>query len=210
MRSNNPYYDRYAVLVKSRENNEIIAKSYCGRCGPDSIIDVFTGACMSCPSFMDETKSLRHRSIDAGGDRYMDICPSCGVVGAHYVRNLRCVECFLPSGIRRKAPHIYTERERARMAALREFDAVCRHHGVVPHDTRTNKCLTCYDRAGRVRGPGKRAVSNTPRSAARRAGEKTYPDFCHKHGDTAHSVKHGRCLECFNMMGYARPARSAG
>lgn len=86
------------------------------------------------------------------------------------------------------------------------FLAECPTHGETEHDVPRGKCLTCFTTLGapRLSASKGRPVTASPRAAARRAGETRYAAPCPTHGETAHSVAHGKCLSCFTVAGVRR------
>lgn len=76
-------------------------------------------------------------------------------------------------------------------------------HGETDHHTHNGKCATCFTTAGIQRRP--RTDVNSARAWARREGHYEYLDECLKHGQIKHHVQTGKCLTCFNAMGYPRP-----
>jgi hypothetical protein len=76
-------------------------------------------------------------------------------------------------------------------------------HGETDHHTQNGKCASCFTTAGIRRRV--RADVNPARVEARRSGAYEYLDECPHHGQTKHHVQTGKCLTCFNAMGYPRP-----
>jgi hypothetical protein len=147
----------------------------------------------------------RTEARKAGEKTYLDVCPEHGET-AHGVQYGKCLTCFNTAGARRSVRELIEEpRARARRDGLPSFLDECREHGRTAHSVSHGKCLSCFTTAGVARGgrPG-RSLTGGARAVARRDGEKTYRDVCPEHGETDHSVAHGKCLMCFTTAGVRR------
>lgn len=134
---------------------------------------------------------------------YEDLCATHGVT-QHLTQPgyefAECAQCVA------EKPDL--TRAEARRVGHVSFPAICATHGRAPHSVAHGKCLTRYTSAGVERqAVTGRPPSEGPRAAARRLGESTYKGTCAEHGETDHSVTHGKCLTCFNTAGIRRPGR---
>lgn len=93
--------------------------------------------------------------------------------------------------------------DRARALARRDgkwtYPAECAEHGRTDFHVSTGKCLRCFTSIGVDR---RKPAGTGLRAEARREGRKTFMAVCERgHGETEHSVAHGRCLSCFTANG---------
>jgi len=91
----------------------------------------------------------------------------------------------------------------ARKMGLKFFPGYCDEHKWCDHHIQSAKCAGCFTVNGARRRP--RTDVNSARAWARREGHYEYLDECLKHGQAKHHVQTGKCLTCFNAMGYPRP-----
>jgi hypothetical protein len=165
----------------------------------DKCVTCFTEGGAARTNSRNGTRALARK---AGHSGYTGTCPTHGTT-AHSVAHGKCLTCFTMSGAARLGTgERATPRSEARKAGQAHYLATCPTHGITAHSVPNGKCLTCFTTAGTVRlGSGQRA---TPRSEARSAGLLHYLATCPTHGDTLHSVGHGKCLECFTTAGLER------
>lgn len=132
---------------------------------------------------------------------YEDYCDAHGVT-AFASCTKRCTLCAVENPRRTRAE--------ARALGMSRFLAECPTHGETDHDVPRGKCLTCFTTLGapRAQKTKGRPITEGSRAAARRAGETRYLAGCATHGETAHSVQHGKCLGCFTASGSPRSHRS--
>lgn len=162
-----------------------------------ALFSVASGECDSC-----DPKRRRVIAREYGESTYDDVCLSCGPTRFGTLHG-KCVNCFTLGGApRRRVPGEQGARAVARAAGVARYMGVCSIHGETAYGARYGRCLTCFTIDGvprtRERGDG------GPRALARRAGEARYMGVCSTHGETAHSVAHGRCLTCFTAGGAKR------
>lgn len=113
---------------------------------------------------------------------------------------------FTARKARRKNKPDNPVRTAARLAGERTYPDNCPVHGETHFHVGTGRCFTCYTAGGQVRrGNRDAARSDGARAVARRRGERVFAASCPVHGPkTAHSVAHGKCLKCFNVVGAKR------
>lgn len=182
--------------ARDARRSEFIAK--CARHGGASLFDTSTGACLSClADHADLPVQVMYRA--AGGTSYVDHCEVHGAAVARFGES-GCALCVRPE----IAPRIMAQR-----AGAVRYDDTCETCGPALFSVRSGRCLTCNTREGvprdRTGKVGRPREAGNVRAEARRAGEKQYLANCEQHGQTPHSVAHGKCLTCFNAMGQRRP-----
>lgn len=101
------------------------------------------------------------------------------------------------------------DRIRYERAYADAYPAQCEVHGEALHFMASNKCMECFDKVGRRRGT-KGRPGNPVRVAARKSGASSYIATCTIHGDVPHHTIRGKCLKCFNSLGYPRKAQPPG
>lgn len=125
---------------------------------------------------------------------FIGYCDRHGEVD-HWVKTQQCVECL------KLDPSL--SRPMARKLGLKFFPGYCDEHKWCDHHIQSAKCAACFTVNGARRRP--RTDVNSARAWARREGHYEYIDECLKHGQVKHHVQTGKCLTCFNAMGYPRP-----
>lgn len=124
---------------------------------------------------------------------FQAVCLPCDSVQTFNTGNGNCLNC--------------TEQPRiaARLLKKKSYFFYCpvKEHGQTEHSVLHGKCLKCYSSNGqqRLRSPTK---GMSGRAISRRLGLSTYLAVCEKHGQTEHSVLHGKCLTCFTTLGAIR------
>jgi len=166
---------------------------YDNKCFKHGVTDHCAGRCVIC----EPRHAARHR-LNAV---FISDCERCGP-GEHSLAHGRCLTCYTKAGIRRagKSP-----RAEARSAGHTSYLDTCRTHGQTAFGVQSGRCLTCFNSMGLLRPVVPKG--DPLRIAARAAGEPSYLSWCATHGGVPHSTAHGKCLTCFNAMGYRRPAR---
>jgi len=127
--------------------------------------------------------------------KYRDYCAAHGETD-YSVKTAQCLACHAPP---------MTERQAARQTGQRTFLGVCETHGQTAFGVQSGKCLTCFNALGYRRAAGDTVRGDPNRIAARHAGSKIYLGRCETCGPTRFSTGPGKCLTCFNAMGYPRP-----
>lgn len=146
-------------------------------------------------------KEMRARVARKARRQYFPFpCPTHGPDARHSAKTATCCECAPEE----RAYPGQSLRAQARARGAKMYTARCITHGPGPHYVSHGKCACCYTAAGAPRV--RERVSAAPRAEARRAGSPVYLGECETHGETAHSVAHGKCLSCFNTQGLRRPA----
>lgn len=167
--------------------------SVCWSHGPFTMFDTETGACFLC---LDDNRGLpvqaQYRA--AGGTCYVETCAVHGdqitAFGKH-----GCRECN----------HTRSPRAQARKERRSTFLKWCDKHGSVEHSVSRGDCLTCFTTSGMPRTGTQRTSSNPERAQARATGATSYMGECETHGRVPHHTIRGKCLTCFNSLGYPRP-----
>lgn len=180
-------------------------EEYCDTHGV-TLFDVATMRCALCLPLRDARLS-RAEARKAGLTSFASTCPTHGET-AHSVAHGKCLSCFTTAGAARVTlrPAPNNPRSQARRAGAARYMSECPTHGKTVHSVAHGKCLACFTSQGvpRAQGAQGRPLTDGVRASARRAGLRTYSGVCHTHGETAHSISHGKCLACFTVAGVRR------
>lgn len=176
----------------------------CLECGSPSA-KPYCPNCMRLRLFTMYGQSLEGMLQAAKGAGVETVYWTCEAHGMTFfsVRKGDCLLCRQP---KHRGPKGFAPRVAARDAGETRYQGVCAIHGKAPHSTNLGKCLTCFTASGMKRKLGPDEVTGNPiRAEARRSGAKSYPGACTIHGTTPFGTNTGKCLRCFNAMGYKRP-----
>lgn len=198
-----PFFDPTRISI-ARYNKLMWFEDYCDKHGV-ARFRTATALCLLChPPGKRGRPLAQDPRARARRDRrrwYIGQCEEHGPV-AFAVRTGKCLTCFTDSGLPRM---VVTDDDRleARRHLEPTYLGVCVEHGTTPFHVSSGKCLTCFTAAGYPRQMGR--LTNPERIAARQAGRRQYLAECAEHGMTDHGTQTGKCLICFNAMGYPRP-----
>lgn len=201
--------DRNPARAAARRAGEQYYSAQCAKHG-ETDFHVGIGRCATCftatgAERQGQSRSMSRTMARRWGEKTYDA--GCRIHGdvPHSVAHGKCLQCFTMGGQPRVGrPPPLQQRIDARRTHQAAYLDRCEIHGVTLHSTARGKCLTCYNAAGQPRPEV--SPSESPRAAARRAGASRYDAWCLLHGESSpHSVTHGKCLQCYNAMGYPRP-----
>lgn len=183
------HYTDPATRNAFARNNLIV--EYDNDCPHHGVTDHCAGKCVICYP----RDAARHR-LNA---TFVGNCATCGP-GYHSLSHGRCLTCYTKAGVRRVGR---SPRAVARASGSTSYLDTCVKHGQTAHGVQSGKCLTCFNSMG-LRRPAA-PVGDPLRIAARAAGAASYLSWCSLHGGVPHSTTRGKCLTCFNSLGYPRP-----
>lgn len=182
-------YRDFSVRNAFAKNNGIL--EYRNNCPQHGETDHCAGRCVICDP--------RHAARKRETATYVAQCATHGET-TFALQTGKCLTCYTAAGVVRRGK---TARAIARAAGARTYRGRCETHGETEFGVQSGKCLTCFNSLGYVRSSAPRG--DPLRTEARRNGEPTYPGWCAVHGAVPHSTSRGKCLTCFNAMGYPRP-----